>query len=156
MADRPDRRFRYQRRTPDQYRKRAEQSGGIYDKWVKDDFERFAAAKGENEIRVLPPTWPEPEHYGLDIFLHYGVGPDNQVYLCPVKMGKGDSCPVCEAYAPLAEHAVELERQGKKMEAKEARENARKLKASKRVLMWVINRKEPEKGPLLYLSLIHI
>lgn len=33
--------------------------------------------------------------YKLDIFVHYGIGPDDRAFICPKSMS-GDPCPICE------------------------------------------------------------
>ena len=141
--------FKYRPRTIDQVRARAEQSGGNYDRWYTGQHKTYKSPEGDNHIRILPATWEKADNYGMDIFLHYGVGPDNQRYLCPKSMGRGE-CPVCEAGAPFKEAALEAEREGDKDKAELLRKKAGKFRAGKQILMWVIDRKHPEEGPTLY------
>lgn len=122
--------FQYRPRSSEAWDKRAK--GSIYDGYAKDEFETFSAGK-ENYIRILPPTWENAQHYGLDLYVHYGVGPNNGTIICLYKM-KNLKCPICEAFA-RAEAA--------------GREDANTLKPTRRVLVWVLNRKE-EKKPLLW------
>lgn len=128
-------RFQYQPRTPEQIAKRA--TGNNFIGWAKDQFETFSPKK-ENQIRILPPTWQNPTHYGLDIWVHYSVGPERGTVLCLWKM-QGKPCPICEAHA-RAEAA--------------GRADANELKPTRRVVTWVIDRnREREKGekkPLLW------
>ena len=87
--------FSYKRRASEDAKKRASESTKEFDSFLRDDIKTFKPTDGYNTIRILPPTWPDPKHYGLDIFVHYGVGPDEQAYLCLKKM-KGEDCPICE------------------------------------------------------------
>ena len=115
--------------------KRASQSGGLFDSIFKSDFTIWKVKDGDNNIRFLPPTWEHPEHFGMDVFVHYGIGSDNQAYLCLDKM-KGETCPVCE----------------EKKQADKAGDSdyARELSANKRVLVWLIDRDNEETGPQLW------
>jgi hypothetical protein len=119
-------RFNYQPRTSDQWRKR--ESGSTYMGFALDSFTTFSPKK-ENWIRICPPTWENPQHYGLDIWVHYGVGPENATPLCLYKMGAG-KCPICEAY----DRATAA-----------GREDAKELRPTRRVLVWIIDRKEEKK-----------
>lgn len=125
--------FKYQPRDAASWDKRANQSASKYANVIKDEFFQFSASKDENSIRILPPTWENPGHYGFDVYVHFGVGPDNGTVICLSKMrghapaGFGIACPICE-YQVKAETA--------------GREDAGDFKAKRRVLVWVINRKE--------------
>ncbi len=125
--------YKYKKRTPESVRRRAEQQSGSYDRLFKDDLETFAPKEGSYQLRILPPGWDDAEHYGYEIFVHYSVGPDNGQYLCPAKHNIG-VCPICE------------ERQGI-TDDKERRE----LQATKRVLVWLIDRDHEDRGPLLWI-----
>jgi len=123
--------FEYQKRDPSSMKKRGEQSANDFDRIFIDDVNVFKVNDGNNFIRFLPPTWKNPEHFGLDIYVHYGIGPDNQTYLCLHKM-KGEACPICE-------------------EAKRAQDDgdddyAKKLKPNKRVLVYIIDRDNEKEG----------
>jgi hypothetical protein len=83
----------------------------------------------------LPPTWEDAQHFGLDIYVHYGIGSDNQSYLCLDKM-RGEKCPICE--------------QRKVAERSGDPEYARSLVPTKRVLVWVVDRADEESGPQLW------
>ena len=102
-----------------------------FDKFIDDSIKLFKVADGDNMIRILPPTWPKPKHYGLDIHVHYGVGPDRQTYLCLHKM-KGEACPICEERsAALAD--------GEEKYAKE-------IEPKRRVLVYLIDRNNEKEG----------
>src|SRR5487761_2598770 len=123
--------YRYQSRSPDAMKKRGDQGGTDFDTYIKDIVNMFKPNDGDNIIRALPPTWDNPEHYGLDIYVHYGVGPDNQAYLCLEKMLK-KPCPVCE----------EMHRASKTGDE----DYAKKLKPNKRVLFYLVDRNNEKDG----------
>lgn len=127
--------FQYRRRDPDAWDKRANQQGGEFQGIIKDDFKTFTPAKGDNFLRILPPTWEDATHYGLDVYVHYGIGPERASALCISKMG-GHRCPICEA-------SIKAEKAGDDELAKE-------LKSGKRVLVWMFDRKDEQKGPMLW------
>jgi hypothetical protein len=86
---------------------------------------------GENCIRILPATWDDAEHFGLDIFVHYNVGPESSAFL-DLKRMKGEPDPISEAYdAATAEGDDEY---------------AKELRSVKRVLVYLINRDKPKEG----------
>ncbi len=124
--------YKYKKRTPESVRRRAEQSSGSYDRLFKDDLETFAPKEGSYQLRILPPGWDDAEHYGYEIFVHYSVGPDNGQYLCPAKHNIG-VCPICEERRGITDD-------------KERRD----LQATKRVLVWLIDRDHEDRGPLLW------
>lgn len=130
--------FEYKRRDASTIKKRAEQrGGGEFEKFILDEFTTYAVRKGSNSIRILPPTWDDPDHYGLDIFVHYGIGPQKVAVLCPISNKKGSRCPVCEARA-------RAERQGDE-------ELKNQLRVTKRVMYWIEDReKERKDGAQVY------
>lgn len=128
--------FTYVRRSAQEMEKRASQQAGDFQGFIKDEYRTYTVRKGDNSIRILPPTWENPEHYALDVWTHYGVGPDRASVICLYKMGKG-ACPVCEARQRLeASNADEQEIQD--------------LKPSKRAVVWIIDRKDEDQGPVLW------
>ncbi len=130
--------FKYIPRTKEQIDKRARQSGGLKDWFVPEEIKMFVPKEGGkgNIIRILPPTWENAEHYGYDVYIHFGIGAENSAFLCPKKM-KNKPCPICE----------ELNRAQKE---KMPEEYIASLEVTKRVLMYVIDRKNEEDGPLLW------
>ncbi len=129
-------RFQYQQRGNDQWKNRATQQTGLYDSIFFERFSTFKPKEGDHTIRLLPPTWDPPhQHYGIEIYVHYGVGPDNQTYLCAKAMGVGD-CPICEE-RKIAEKANDLD-------------YVKELAFTKRCLVWVINRANEDDGPVLW------
>jgi len=125
------RKFQYKKRSFDTARKRTEQSSGTRDNYILEDIPLYKPTEGENLLRILPPTWKEPTHYGYDIYVHYNVGPDSAAYLCLEKM-KEQPCPICEARS-LADHEGD-------------KEYAKKLKPTKRVLFYLVDRDKEKEG----------
>lgn len=124
-------RYEYRKRDADETRKRAESKGGDFDVYINRDIDTFKPNDKVNTIRILPPTWDDAKHYGLDVWVHYGIGADRQAYLCLHKM-KGEQCPICE------ERAVAT-RKGDEDYAKE-------LAPTRRVLVYVVDRDHEKDG----------
>ena len=127
--------YRYRRRSTEDWEKRANQSGGEFEGIFTDDLPVYRVRDGENHIRPLPPSdeWQDmpdfPGHFGMDVYVHNEVGPNRAAVLCLAKM-KGKRCPVCEEGAAI----------------KGDEEEQRKYRASKRVVMLILDRKDKEKG----------
>jgi hypothetical protein len=130
--------FQYRARKPETIAKRAEAKGaGDFENFLKDEFPIYSPKDDENYIRILPPTWDDPEHYGLTLHVHYGIGPDRGAVLCPNKM-YGHKCPICEA-------RVKAER------AQADEEIIKEMKVTTRVLVWLLDMdKDDDKGPQLW------
>lgn len=127
--------FQYKPRSAQKWEERANQRGNDFLGFIGQDFKTFTPEKGNNYIRILPPTWDDAEHYGLDIYVHYGIGPERAALLCPQKMKIGP-CPICEAGARAARAGDE--------------ELKKELDASKRVMVWMINRNDEKQGPMIW------
>jgi hypothetical protein len=124
--------FRYKERDPEVAKKRLESAGsGGFDSFLPDTVKVFKAAAGDNRVRILPPAWEDAEHYGLEVFVHYDVGPDKVAYLCLEKM-KGKPCPVCE--------------ERKRAAAAGDTEYADTLRPAARVLYYVLDRNREREG----------
>lgn len=124
--------YEYKARDAGQVKDRAKSlGGGDFDKICKPEVQMFTPNDGDNVIRILPPTWEKPEHYGLDLWLHYKVGPDEQTYLCLNKMN-GEDCPVCE--------------ERRKAVADGDEDYADQLKPKQRVLIALIDRENEKDG----------
>jgi len=96
-------------------------------------FDVFEALEGHNRIRILPPTWEGARHYGVDLWLHFGVRPDKQKYLCMAKTENGGWwCRMCDE-ARLANSDGDVD-----------------MRPKRQVLMWVIDREDEDAGPKLY------
>lgn len=124
--------FDYRPRTADEMKRRATQTGGGRDTFIDGKIKLFQAKSGAYRIRPMPPTWEDADHFGLEVYVHYGIGPDNAGYLCLNKM-KGEACPLCEARNTAMQDGDE--------------EIAKALRPTKRVLMYVIDRSAEGDGP---------
>lgn len=127
--------FKYKRRGKEQWESRAEQSGYSRRSMFVDGIKLFRPHEDDNLIRILPPTFDDAEHYGYEIFVHYGIGPDGDSFLCHNVMN-GDPCPVCEERT--------------RAQKDNDKEYADKLAAKKRVLTYIVDRDEEEDGLLLW------
>src|SRR3990172_2178916 len=126
--------FEYRSRDPDRTRARAEAGSGN-DSYLKDDVRIYKPVEGLNELRILPPTWDGAEHYGGDIHVHFNIGPDNAAYLCLWKM-KNKPCPVCD--------------ERKNAMAEGDADYASELRASQRVVQYVLDRKKEREGAMVW------
>lgn len=129
-TNRAAREFVYQQRDPESAHRRSE-SRGDFDVFIKEHVKTFKVNDRDNNVRIVPPTWDKPEHYGLDIYVHYRVGPDKQSYLCLHKM-KGEPCPICDE-------------RGKAL-AQGDEEYARSLAPTRRVLVYLVDRDNRRDG----------
>lgn len=129
--------FRYKERDPEKAKHRAESGGSSSDPWFNKDVSIFKAAEGDNDIRPLPPTWDDAEHYGFEVWMHFGVGPDNAAYLCLNKM-KGQPCPVCEERARVLD------------DKDPDQEYADELRPQKRVAAYIVDRAHEREGAQLW------
>lgn len=118
---------------------------GVMD-WKKIDREIsfFSPVEGRNRINIIPYEIKTKNHplvrrgefevgdldYVMDFFQHKNIGPSESSVVC-LKNTFGKPCPICEQSALLR-------KQGKEEEAKE-------LKASRRVIYNVQDLKDPEK-----------
>jgi hypothetical protein len=134
MAGR-ERSFRYQERSKDDVRERANARSGDFDSYINPKYRMYKVKTGKNIIRILPPTWENAKHYGYDIYVNYQVGADNQSYLSLSKMKQQRD--------PLAEARQAAEREGDD-------DLAKSLRPTKRILMWIIDRSAEDEGPLLW------
>ena len=129
--------FQYRPRTAEEMNKRAHQSGSNREGCISPEINTWSPSDGENKIRILPPTWDDADHYGMEIFVHYNVGSEKGTYICLSKQNR-EACPVCEVRAEL--------------DAAGDEDAARELLPRKRVGMFVIDRQQESKGPMLWLS----
>jgi len=114
---------------------RVNSRGGGFDTYVKQQYKMYKVKDGKNLIRIMPPRWDDAGHYGLTIYVNFGIGPDNQSYLSLSKMLKKRD--------PLAEARAEADRADNE-------EVVRQLQPKERVLMWIIDREDEESGPQLW------
>lgn len=123
--------YTYERRDDNESRDRANKGAKDFDKVLKDGIKMYKVSEGDNCIRILPPTWKGAKHFGLDVHVHYGVGPDRNSYLDLDKMlGKPD---------PITEERVLAQRDGDEKYAKE-------LDSKRRVLVYLVDRKNEREG----------
>ena len=127
--------FKYKARTQEQVEKRLNRTGGSFQGFLHDDYKTFKAAVGDNSVRFLPPTWDDAEHWGYEVHVHYGIGPDRASVICPAKM-YNKKCPICEAYAAAKKEGDE--------------EAAKELAPRLQVVSWVVNMKDTSAGPMLW------
>lgn len=131
------RQFVYRERNTDTLQKRATQKGGSSETFITDEFKLYVPRKGENFIRILPPTWEGAVHYGYDVWAHYDIGPDHAQVICLYKQdNRHESCPICEAVQAL-------DRAGEE-------EQAKALAAKRRVLVWLLDRMDRDATPTLW------
>jgi len=124
------RKFEYKERSRAQYEERAKQKSKKREGFIKSGVTVFAPKIDEtNKIRILPPTWDDPDHYGLDLYAHYNIGADNSAFLCLRKM-KNEPCPICEA----------IDSNSTNKEFKD------KVKAKRKVYVYLIDRFDEEAG----------
>ena len=131
-------RFEYRGRTGDQVRERASRSLGGRDSFFNSDVQFFTPRVGDNNVRILPPPPEKAEvwgHYGMQLPVHYGIGADQSAYVCVNKL-KGEDCVLCTERARAASAGEE--------------ELADALKPSYRVAVYVIDRGQEAKGPMIW------
>ena len=129
--------YEYHKRSREDVERRSSMGGAEFDRYLKDDVKQWKPNDGDNTIRPIQAFWDDPKHpgrpaphYGMDVYVHYGVGPDRQSYLCPAKHDKGP-CPICE----------ERERV-----ANDDEEYAKELAPKRRVLFYMIDRDHERDG----------
>jgi hypothetical protein len=133
MAQQP---YVYRRRDPEHLHRRATQTGSEFSGFILDEFKVYQPKKGENYVRILPPTWEGATHYAYDVWAHYRIGPGNGTALLCINQMRGQRCPICEA-------AMGLTRSGDDEEAKQ-------LATRRRALVWMIDRRNEREGPQLW------
>lgn len=117
--------FMYDAPDPKKVKERAETSGGNFDSIFKNGIDSWRPKAGDNQIRILPATWENHDHFGHEIWVHGYVGADKSTYLCREKTLQ-KRCPICDMAR----------------ESKEAGETEEfdQLKAKKRYVYWIIDR----------------
>lgn len=129
--------FRYQQRDTSSLQQTQQRyASGGRDSFISADVTTYTPQKGDNWVRILPPTWENAQHYGKEVYVHYGIGPDRSAYLCLEKAGKGH-CPICE------------ERNGLMRLGQE--EAANELRPTFRVAVYILDRKSNDADPKLWL-----
>jgi len=113
-------------------RKAAEprQGRGNYDSPFKSQFPVYKPAVGNNHVRILPPTWANPEHYSYSVFMHSYIGPDEGTYVCMRKMF-GKACAACEEHQAARQSGDD--------------DAAKRYAPKERFVCWILDRKGEEK-----------
>lgn len=84
-------------------------------------------------VRLIP--WPGFNYFAKKCSVHFQIGPEKNSYPCLKMLGDEHVCPICKA-SRIAYSAGNKELGGA-------------LKATQRHLLIVIDRKNPEKGPMI-------
>lgn len=103
------------------------QEGGLFESIFKPGIRKYKQRRGENHVRILPPTFGKRNYPVLPIFVHFKVGPDEATFLCPFRMAHED-CAVCDTRKILLEDGDE--------------EAASAIKPQMQYLAWVIDRND--------------
>lgn len=125
--------YTYHARTAEDMDERGAMGNQDFDKLLKAGTKVYKARDGDNRVRLFPATWEGAKHYGLDVYVHYGVGPDRASYLCPDKHGDGD-CPVCKE-----RNEVRNDRDADEKYVKD-------LEYTRRVLVYLVDRDDERSG----------
>ncbi len=128
--------FSYKKRDASTVRKRA-QGGNAKDPFIKSTCPAtfFKPKEGQSKLRLMPPTWEDADSFGYDIYVHYGVGPDNVAYLDRSRhLNEAD--PITEEYEVALNSGDE--------------EYAKELRSAHRVLCYVMDQKDPNKTIYLW------
>lgn len=133
--------FTYQRRSPDAWRKRKEQKGGGFLSAVKSEYQIYTPPDGSNWIRILPPTWEGADHYGIDVWTHRDIGPDGGTVICLDHLKETFG-------ADLGRCSVCLTRQ--KADFEGDKDLVKALRPTKRVAVWLLDRKKESEGPKIW------
>jgi len=130
-------RFEYKYRDERSVRERAERKGGgRFDSPFVASADVWRSKSGENQVRIMPPTWEGHDHYALLIWTHPWVGSENGEYLCLRKM-QGNFCPIC-ALAKAAQDGGD-------------EEEFQQLKVKEKYCCWVIDRDSQAQTPQVFL-----
>lgn len=123
--------FQYETRSKEDIEKRAAGSSD-FDHYLKDHIKVFKPHDGANSIRILPPTWAgKKSHYGIDVHVHFSIGPDNQNYLC-LQQHKDEPCPVCDERAKAKKDGDE--------------DYAKEIRPVGRTLVYLVDRDNEKEG----------
>ncbi len=123
----------YRTRSVDLDRKAASESAYSGMRTIfRDGIKVYKIVDRVNTIKILPPTWENPEHWSYAVKMHFGIGQHYSQYLSLREYHKGRD--------PFLEIRAALKRHGRDEEAKQVGE-------SKRYLAYVIDRDNPDDGP---------
>lgn len=113
---------------------------------IKEDLERgtvklWKPKSGENRIRILPPWSPEGMFYKR-LYVHFRVGADNRMVVCPSKTsGYKSPCPICE-YIDKNLHSGSIQEQSE----------ASEMFARQQFLYNIVDLRDPDSGVHVYSS----
>lgn len=124
--------FAYQQRSKSDMQSRQTQGSGNFASPWKQGIPVYKM-KDNNRLRILPPTWPDARHYGYEAWVYYNIGQGS--YLSLKRMNHEPD--------PVADLEMEFNNSGDKV-------NAKKCRATRRVVCWVIDRDNEDLGPLLW------
>ncbi len=126
--------FVYQRRDDAQAKDRASQTAGLFDTYLHEMFRPWKVPVGEHTVRIMPPTWPNATHWGMDVLVHFEIGPDSCSYLC-LDMQQVGLCPICLERARIQRTDPEY---------------AKALAPTKRIACWIVDRDNEADGPQIW------
>lgn len=86
-------------------------------------FKKLTPKPGNVFLAILPR--PDNPKFFEEIYVHYGIGPNQYAFLCPNKM-YGEDCPICTYRKEL-------------LDRDEPDEVLRLFSYTKRILLWVVN-----------------
>jgi len=137
--------FNYQAPTYETAVQLSERRGRSWDAIFADGIKFFKARNGDNQIRILPPSWEGHKHYSFEIKVHREVGPDKQQYLCLNQERAPDRgrCPICAERAELV-HTVRTQAD---------KEEVDKMRPSTSGVIFLIDRfrqRETDAGPVIW------
>ncbi len=128
--------FNYQSRSKQDYDKSSSETSGQFDAYIQDGIPKFKPHDGSNRIRILPPTFEDPSDFAYTLQVHYGIGANEQTYLCRKMLGDDEECAICDEQKRLAKEGET--------------DDASSFKAKKRKASWLIDRKADTADPLLW------
>lgn len=105
---------------------------------LKGDYKLFSLKVGLNTLRILPPTWENPKHYGIDVFYHSITNKkgESNLFVCKNKMN-GKDCETCNKYHRAS--------------ARNRRGDMYKFSPKRSVAVYVLDRNNKKEGPLLWM-----
>lgn len=126
----------YQKRSMSDVTRRSEQASGLYDTIFREGVSVLVTKPDtKHTLRFLPPGWKDAKHFGLDIHVNYGIGPDNQSYL---------------SLARMKDAADPIDEERRRAVAAGEEDVAKALRTTRRVACWVIDRDDEDAGPKLW------
>jgi hypothetical protein len=132
--------FDYKPPTYDEAKALSERKGRGFDGLFVENTKFFKAKDGDNEIRILPPTWEGARHYSFEVKLHRDIGADKQTYLCLDQDGSPEPgrCPIC------AERRLLSQQRASQKELDE-------LRAQSSNVIYLIDRNKKDEGPMVWM-----